>query len=92
LSQDGAFIRVESHHLFQLGTPTVVTLVLPPEFTGHNKFIGLKGKAAISRIDEASKGIAVKFSNALRQFERVDVSDLHQDINQERLPTFSGRT
>lgn len=92
LSQHGALIRVESHHPFQLGTPTVVTLVLPPEFTGHNKFIRLQGEAAISRIDVASKGIAVEFSNALRQFERVDVPDLHQDINQERLPAFSGRS
>lgn len=78
LSQDGALIRVETSHSLRAGIPVMLTFFLPPEFTGQNKSIGLQGEAVISRIDEASAGIAVEFCKALRQFERVDVPKQHE--------------
>lgn len=77
LSQYGAFIRIETYHSLRAGTPTTITLFLPPEFTGQSKLIGLQGEAVISRVDEASASVAVEFCKALRQFERVDVPDQH---------------
>ena len=92
LSQHGALFRVENYHLFRTGTPILITVHLPPEFTGQNKVIGLQGEAVISRIDKANKGVAVEFCIALRQFERVDVPDMLQEANRKRLSTFSGRS
>lgn len=77
LSQFGAFVRIKPHSSFRTGTPVTVTVFLPPEFTGQDKTIRLQGKAVISRIDEANRGIAVEFCKALRQFERIDKLGLH---------------
>jgi len=77
LSRQGALIRVEDCQLFQPGRLTVITIFLPPYFTGQDKFIGLQGEAIILRIDEANKGIAVEFRRPLRQFEPIGEQDLH---------------
>ena len=77
LSQYGAFVRIQSHFSFRTGTPITITVFLPPEFTGQEEAIRLQGEAVISRIDEASRGIAVEFCKTLRQFERIDKLGLH---------------
>jgi len=77
LSRQGAFITVEDFHLFRPGRLAVVTVFLPPYFTGQDKFIGLQGEATILRIDGANKGIAVEFRKPLRQFEPIGELGLH---------------
>jgi hypothetical protein len=77
LSRHGALIKVESYHLFRPGRLTLVTIYLPPEFTGQDKFIGLQGEATILRIDGANKGIAVEFRKPLKQFEPIGELGLH---------------
>jgi len=77
LSRQGALIRVEDLHLFRPGRLTVVTLFLPPYFTGQEKFIGLQGEATILRIDGANRGVAVEFCKPLKQFESIGELDFH---------------
>lgn len=77
LSRKGALIRAEDFHLFRPGRLTVVTVFLPPYFTGQDKFIGLQGEATILRIDGANEGIAVEFRKPLRQFEQIGDLGLH---------------
>jgi hypothetical protein len=77
LSRQGALIRVEDFHLFRPGRLTVVTIFLPPYFTGQDRFIGLQGEATILRIDGANKVIAVEFRKPLKQFEPIGKLGLH---------------
>lgn len=77
LSQYGAFVRIQPPFPIRAGTPITVTVFLPPEFTGQDEAIRLQGEAVIARVDEANKGIAVEFRQALRQFERIDKLGLH---------------
>lgn len=77
LSRYGAFVRVLPHVSFQAGMPITVTVFLPPEFTGQDEAIRLQGEAVIARVDEANRGIALEFRQALRQFERIDKLGLH---------------
>ena len=77
VSQNGALVRTNTYYSFQAGTPSTVTVFLPPEFTGQDKIIRLQGEAVISRIDEANRAIAVEFRKALRKFERIDKLGLH---------------
>jgi hypothetical protein len=77
LGQYGAFVRIQPHFSFRAGTPITVTVFLPPEFTGQDEAIRLQGEAVIARVDETIEGIALQFSKALRQFERIDKLGLH---------------
>ena len=78
LSQGGAFIKSKNRHSCQAGAHVFLTFLLPPDFTGQNKTIGLHGDAVITRIDQKNKGIAVEFINALREFERIDLPDFQE--------------
>jgi hypothetical protein len=78
LSQGGAFIKSKDRHLCQAGAYAFLTFFLPPDFTGQNRTIGLRGEAIITRIDQENEGVAVEFINALRGFERINVPDLPQ--------------
>lgn len=55
----------------------VLTFYLPPNFTGQNKTIALRGDAVITRIDQENEGIAVEFIKTFKEFERIDVPELH---------------
>ena len=77
LSQYGAFVRVQPHVSLRAGMPITVTVFLAPEFTRQDEAIRLQGEAVIARVDEANRGIAVEFHQALRQFERIDKLGLH---------------
>ena len=81
LSQGGAFINSKNRHLCQAGARVFLTLLLPPDFTGQNKTIGLQGEAVITRIGQENEGIAVEFVKALGDFERIDVPDLKQELD-----------
>lgn len=72
LSQGGAFVRTSDWGSFRLNERTVVTLFLPPAFSGQKATIGLQGAAIITRIDEENEGVALEFVRSFRQFERID--------------------
>ncbi len=85
LSQCGAFIKSKNRHFCQAGALAVLTFFLPPDFTGQNETIGLQGDAVITRIDQENKGIAVEFVKALKEFERIDLSEFQEKIKQKSL-------
>lgn len=68
LSQGGAFIKTEDWGFFKPDESMNLTFLLPPDFTGQDTTIGLQGSAIVRRVDRLREGIAVEFSNELRQF------------------------
>ena len=69
LSQSGAFIISTSWYDFQLDDQTEIIFFLPPEFTGQNHTLILKGLGTVRRVDRDRWGIAVEFLKELRTFE-----------------------
>jgi hypothetical protein len=67
----GAFIRLNDLHAFQLQDQIILTLFIPPSFSGQQETIGLQGSARIVRLTGDNEGVAVKFSRPLRQFEKT---------------------
>ena len=67
----GAFIRLNDLHAFQLHDQIILTLFIPPSFSGQEETIGLQGSARIVRLTGDNEGVAVKFSRPLRQFEKT---------------------
>jgi hypothetical protein len=78
LGQGGAFIKTEGWHLFEPNELLEPIFLLPPDFTGMDTAIGLRGDAVIARIDGENDGIAIEFIKPFRDFERIDLPDLHQ--------------
>jgi hypothetical protein len=72
LGQSGAFVRTPDWRSFKVKDRTVVTLFLPPAFSGREAPTGLGGAAIIMRIDEENEVVALKFVRSFRQFERLD--------------------
>ena len=68
----GAFIKLNDLHAFQLHDQIILTLFIPPSFSGQEQTIGLQGQARIIRLIGDNDGVAVKFSRPLRQFERTN--------------------
>jgi hypothetical protein len=77
LSQGGAFIETKGRSLFESGELTRLTLFMPPDFTGMDTPIRLRGDGIVTRVDREKEGIAVKFIKTFKEFERIDLSDLH---------------
>lgn len=77
VSQCGAFITLRNWSSLIPYTSVVLTFYLPPNFTGQNKTIALRGDAVITRIDQENEGIAVEFIKTFKEFERIDVPELH---------------
>ena len=73
MSQGGAFIKTRNWQSFKVRDHAVVAFCLPSKFTGQDKTIGLQGGAVVARIDKKYKGIAVKFTKKLKQFEPIYV-------------------
>ena len=71
LSQGGAFIRMRDSRSFQTNERAVVTIFLPPTFSGQNETIGLQGAAVITRVDHANGGIGLRFIKSFKQFDRI---------------------
>ena len=69
LSQSGAFIVSPSWSDFQVEDETEIVFFLPPEFTGQNDTLILKGQGTVKRVDGDRWGIAVEFLKELRTFE-----------------------
>jgi hypothetical protein len=68
----GAFIKLNDLHSFQLHDQIILTLSIPPSFSGQEKTIGLQGSAQIIRLVGDNEGVAVKFTGPLKQFERTN--------------------
>ena len=68
----GAFIKVNDLHAFQLHDQIILTVSIPPSFSGQEKTIGLQGSAQITRLVGDNEGVAVKFTGPLNQFERTN--------------------
>jgi hypothetical protein len=71
ISQGGAFIKTKDWRLFQVNDETLVTLFLPPIFSGQDKPVGLRGSAVITRIDQENEGVALKFTKSFQELEQV---------------------
>ena len=68
----GAFIKLNDLHAFQLDDQIILTLFIPPSFSGQEETIGLQGPARIIRLVGDNEGVAVQFSRTLKQFERTN--------------------
>ena len=68
----GAFIKLNDLHAFQLRDQIILTLFIPPNFSGQEKTFGIQGPARIIRLVGDNEGLAVKFSRPLKQFERTN--------------------
>ena len=71
----GAFIKLNDLHAFQLNDQIILTLFIPPSFSGQEETIGLLGPARIIRLTGNNEGVAVKFSSPLKQFERTNTKN-----------------
>lgn len=76
VSQVGAFVKTERWGGFKARDEVVITFCLPPDFTGQDKPIGLRGEAIVTRIDPKREGVGVEFARSFRQFEQVSLPDM----------------
>ena len=61
----GAFIKLNDLHAFQLHDQIILTLFIPPSFSGQEQTIGLQGPARIIRLIGDNEGVAVEFSRPI---------------------------
>ncbi len=85
VSQGGAFIKTKDWHSFQPDDKTILTVYLPPIFTGQDATIGLQGSAVITRVDEENEGVAVQFIKDFKQFERIEEMEIPGKIKYKNL-------
>jgi hypothetical protein len=90
LSQGGAFVRTADWRSFRVNDQTVVTLYLPPAFSGQDATIGLRGAATVTRIDEKNEGVALEFVRSVRQFERIDEPEVSGKLRYKKLRHYLG--
>ena len=76
VSQVGAFVKTDRWIGFKTRDEVVITFCLPPDFTGQDKPIGLRGDAVVTRIDRGRQGVGVEFARSFRQFEQVSLPDV----------------
>jgi hypothetical protein len=85
LSQGGALITTGDLPSFDVPDQAILTFWLPPEFSGQNRTIGLRGAAAVVRIDSARNGVGVQFVDSFRQFQRVDDPNAKRESRYRKL-------
>jgi hypothetical protein len=68
----GALIKLNDLHAFQIRDRIILTLFLPPSFSGQETTIGLRGSAQIVRLVGDNEGVAVEFRGTLKQFKRTN--------------------
>jgi hypothetical protein len=85
LSQGGAFVRTSDWRSFQVNDRALLTLFLPPAFSGQDATIGLRGAAIVTRTDEEKEGVALQFVRSFRQFERIDDPDVPGKLRYKKL-------
>ena len=69
ISQRGTFLRTDDWHAFGVKDQAVVTILLPPSFTGQVTTVGLQGNAMVTRVDHQKGGVALRFDKEFRAFE-----------------------
>jgi hypothetical protein len=72
LGSRGALIKLNDLHAFQISDRVILTLLLPPSFSGQETTIGLRGSAQIIRLVGDNEGVAVEFRGTLKQFKRTN--------------------
>jgi hypothetical protein len=75
ISQGGAYIKTGDWRAFQVRDETMITVILPPAFSGQEETIGLYGTGVITRVDEDNEAIAIHFLKHFKQFERVALEE-----------------
>ena len=85
LSQGGVFVKTSERHVLQTHDRIILTIFLPPDFTGEDKTIGLQGSAIISRIDPKKDGVGVRFSAKFGHLRRVRVKGIKEKITHKKL-------
>jgi hypothetical protein len=75
VSQEGAFIKTKQWRALKVKDYAVIAFSLPPDYTGQEKTILLRGEAVITRVDQKNKGIGVKFRTKFRNFEPVPLDN-----------------
>jgi PAS domain S-box-containing protein len=71
LTQAKAFITTEHWQALQADDRLMLTVFIPPSFSGQDKTIGLRGQAVVTEVDGESGGVGVRFLLSLKQFEPV---------------------
>jgi hypothetical protein len=71
VSPGGALIKSKDWRAFRPNDLVVVTLFIPPSFSGQDKTISVQGAAAVVRVDQKNEGVAVRFSKGLKQFQPI---------------------
>jgi hypothetical protein len=61
----------------------IITFLLPPEFTGQDRAIGLQGEAVVARVDPMRQGVGIEFVRSFRQFEQVSVADIPETTGED---------
>lgn len=72
ISRRGTFVRTEDWHAFRVKDQTVVTILLPPSFSGQERTVGLRGNAVVIRVDDQKGGVALQFDRDFRAFESLN--------------------
>lgn len=67
----GALIKLNDLHAFQIHDQIILTLFLPPSFSGQQRTIRLQGSAQIIRLVGDNEAVAVEFTGSLKQFKRT---------------------
>ena len=75
VSQGGAFIKTNQWRALKVKDYAIIAFSLPPDYTGQEKTIRLRGEAVITRIDQKNKGIGVQFTRKFRNFEPVPLAN-----------------
>ena len=68
----GALIKLNDFHAFQIHDRIILTLFLPPSFSGREITIRLQGSAQIVRLVGDNGGVALEFVGSLKQFKRTN--------------------
>ncbi len=68
----GALIKLNDSHAFQIRDRIILTLFLPPSFSGQDTTIRLRGSAQIVRLVGDNEGVAVEFTRSLKQFKKTN--------------------
>jgi hypothetical protein len=88
VSQRGAFIKTKGWGSFQIQDRAVVTFLIPPEFSGQSRVIGLQGDAVVTRIDQEKEGVAVEFIRHLKQFQPITAPDVAGKTRYRKLASY----
>jgi len=71
VSPGGALIKTRDWSTFQPQDQALITLYIPPTLSGQDEMVSLVSDATIVRVDQKNEEVAVKFSKALKQLERI---------------------